>query len=205
VPVTGWRSPALAPVYALTTAFVVVLGIGLLAPKPTLMVRMNADGPDATVEIVEASGVPVETGKLPARGAYELPDMDGNRQVCVRLPEPWRVTQPANGCTTGQVGADVQVAAVRAGRVHVVFEGTPTESATVSLRDKTSVESVEVTETGYHQPRGSLAGQTICVKPPRNWIVRDSNMVERAGTWCTPAVVADPQNDVEVILADGSL
>jgi hypothetical protein len=60
VPVTGWRRPAFAPVYALTTAFALVAGIGLLAPKPTLVVRLDETGPDTTVEILEGSGKPVD-------------------------------------------------------------------------------------------------------------------------------------------------
>jgi hypothetical protein len=197
----------LAPVYALTTAFVVVLGIGLLAPKPTLMVRMDAVGEGATVQVLDASGALVEEGPLPTPGTYELPDMDDKSKVCVRLPEPWRVMEPAGDCTTGKVDTDVRVAMVRDGRVRVVFEGEPAGPAKVSLQDNSSVESVEVTGPGpvYYKPRGSLAGQTVCVEPPRSWIVRNSNMVERDGTWCTPVVVADAHNDFDVLLADRSV
>ena len=60
MPVTGWRRPAFAPVYALTTAFALVAGIGLLTPKPTLTVRVNKSGPEATVEVFEKSGKPVD-------------------------------------------------------------------------------------------------------------------------------------------------
>jgi hypothetical protein len=194
----------LAPVYALTTAFVVVVGIGLLAPKPVLMVRMDAGGPGATVEVLDESGAQVAAGPLSPEGTFELPDMDGTRKVCVRLPEPWRVTEPAGSCTTGAVDADVRVAAVRDGRVSIVFEGAPKGSAKVSLRDNGSVESAEVKATGFYRPRKSLEGQTICVEPPRNWIVQTQNMVENNGTWCTPAAVVDPGDDVEFNLAEGS-
>jgi hypothetical protein len=203
VPVTGWRKPALAPVYALTTAFVVVVGIGLLAPKPTLMVRMDASVPGGTVEVFEASDVLVQSGPLSEQGTYELPDMDGKRKVCVRLPAPWRVTELANSCTTDQVDKDVRVAAVRHGRVLIVFDGVPKEPAKVSLRDNSSVESAEVSASGFHQPRGSLAGQTICVEPPRGWVVQTPNLVVRDEAWCTS--VADPSNDVEFKLVEGSL
>lgn len=205
MPVTGWRRPALAPVYALTTAFVVVVGIGLLVPKPTLMVRMNAGGPDATVEVLEESGALVETGQLAAQGTYELPDMAGKRKVCIRPPVPWRVTEPTSSCTTGQVDADVHVAAVRDGRVSIVFDGVPPESVKVSLWDKASVESVEMTGSGFYQPRGSLEGQTICVRPPRGWVVRTQGLVERDDARCTAAAVTDPGDDIEFRLAEGSL
>jgi hypothetical protein len=140
---------------------------------------------------------------LSEQGTYELPDMDGKRKVCVRLPAPWRVTELANSCTTDQVDKDVRVAAVRHGRVLIVFDGVPKEPAKVSLRDNSSVESAEVSASGFHQPRGSLAGQTICVEPPRGWVVRTPNLVEGAEVWCTP--VTDPSNDVEFKLAEGSL
>jgi hypothetical protein len=216
-----WRRPALAPVYALVIAFVVVVAIGVFTSRSasaSTVLRIDAgDGADmkelvdSAVEVRELSDVQVATGKLSAKGTYELPASPGGRKVCLRLPAQWQVTEPAmaDGCTARPLAdppaTDLRFTVVRNGRVAVVFQGGEAkfDGLTVAVRDRANpayVESGPLDESGHYQPRRSLTGQMACVTPPFGWAVGTPRTEKRDGAQCTTDDKANPHDDVTLTL-----
>jgi hypothetical protein len=223
VPVTNWRRPALAPVYALLTAFVVVVVVGLATGASASAATLRVDagtGVDvkelagSTVEVREPSGEPVAVGDLSTQGTFALPDSARGRRLCLRLPAQWRITDPAitNQCTVqplaDRLDAEFPVTATRDAWVVVRFQtdqATPAPAGvTVSLRDQlrqSPVESGPLDASSRYQPRSSLEGKTVCVLPPVGWTLKEASTADGERTRCVK--VTDVHNDTTLTLVKG--
>jgi hypothetical protein len=214
VPIATWRRPALAPIYALVTAFVLVMAIDLAttALASTATLRIQSDDPAArgelkgsVIEIRDPTGLPVAVGELSPQGTYELPDKAQGRMVCLRLPARWHVTQPVltNQCTATPQTPDFPVTVVKDGWVTVKIPGLQPDQAAakfaqtkVNLRNSSNsiVESGPPDSSGHYQPRVSLSGLTVCATPPR------TQSAVNGTEQCLAGPVTDPQKDTEITL-----
>lgn len=217
----------MAPLYALATAFLVSVGAGWAADRSAeAVLRVDAgQGVDigelagAVVEWLDSDGTREHAGTLTAQGTLSLPDA-GGRTLCLRLPAPWRVTEPAvvGACTAHPLpdrpDADLRFAVARQGRVGVRFEGLANDQAAerradlvVTLADPTDsafAERGRLDGSGHYQPRRSLAGQLACVSTPPGWTVGSPETTERDGDRCAKAPIADPHGDfVFTMVKDG--
>ncbi|MEV4319082.1 hypothetical protein [Actinocrispum sp. NPDC049592] len=217
MPVTTWRRPVLAPVYALVTAFVVAVGLGLAtgAPSSAATLRIEQTDPELTgslIEIRDQAGA-VAVGELSAQGTYELPDKARGRTVCLRLPARWHVTAPpmTGECTAAPLpdrpNADFPVTVSKDGRVRVEFTGSQGDQVAALLAQTTvsvtPVESGPPDASGVYQPRTDLTGKTVCVTPPLGWTVRTPRTERRDTERCLTSAVTNPHDDITFTLDQG--
>ncbi len=218
MPVTTWRRPALAPVYALVVAFVVAVGLGLAtgAPSSAATLRIEQADPELTgslIEIRDPAGAPVAVGELSAQGTYELPDKARGRTVCLRLPARWHVTTPpmTGACTTAplpdRLNADFPFTVAKDGRVRIEFTGLQGDQA-AALASQTTVsvspvESGPPDASGVYQPRTDLTGKTVCVTPPAGWTVRNPRTDRRDTERCLTNAVTNSHDDITFTLDQG--
>lgn len=182
MPVTGWRRPALAPVYALVTSFLVVLGVSAFATGPATVLRVvpsqgePKDLAGTRVEVNDRDGNRISAGELSAQGTFPLPDEAAGGTVCLRLPAPWRVTDlvMADQCTVRalpkQLGEELPVAVALEARVTVVSAAGEVVTGTkVTVQRGSTVEIGQLDDNGSYNPLAPLNDRTVCVDPPHGW------------------------------------
>jgi hypothetical protein len=178
VPMTGrvpvWRSPQIAPAYALVLAFAAVavaswlFGIfaeptrdnGLAPQTDTgaapVTVRVSGDALPKDLRIAvggATDGAVVDTGGTAkvASGAVKL---------CLLSEEPVRVAdvEPPTDCVSGTTTA-IRVEHVV---VHVMSGDEPARGGVVTVDG----ENVRIDDDGRYLPKHSLVGQPVCITPP---------------------------------------
>jgi hypothetical protein len=225
VPVATWRRPVLAPVYALVTAFLVVVGIGVATGAPagaTLRIATDpgvdtAELTGATVEVRDQAGARTAVGALSAQASYDLPEPADGRRLCLWLPAQWRITDPpvTGQCTdlpAGQAAKEFRVTVTRDAWVVVSVEKSEHDQApaltdvTVSLRSQPrqpAVESGPPDAAGIYRPHSALGGRTVCVTPPRGWTVTGSSTSDGDRTRCATQAADQHKNfDLTLVKSD---
>jgi hypothetical protein len=211
----------LAPVYALVTAFLVVVGIGVATGAPagaTLTIAAEAgvdtaDLANATVVVWDQAGTRTAVGSPSAQGTYGLPEPAAGQRLCLVLPAQWRITDPpmAGQCTDlalDQAAKEFRVTVTRDAWVLVSVDKSQQDQApaladvTVSLRNQpklASVESGPPDASGVYRPHSALGGKTVCVTPPRGWTVAEPSTSDGERTRCA-AQPADQHKNVDLTL-----
>ena len=243
-----WRRPAAAPVYAAVTAFATVLVLGAVHPadqatdQATVIRVVLAGGGDLPKELTELQvelrdpvemrdpkGAKPVTGAL-SQGSYTPSGSLAGRQVCARVPDPWRVTDPpvvtepgvtdpsaatmsSQVCTAplpDPPGTEVVLKVTRGVWVHAHTEGRVENKApevkgwTVKIRDWKNPaieESGLLDDTGHYVARRSLANQRVCLTTPSDWKVLSPKAdPKKDGLSCTTDPMQDPTPDVDFTL-----
>jgi hypothetical protein len=222
-----WRRPVAAPVYAAVTAFAMVLVLGAVLPAdqatavrdPATVIRVVLANGGALPE--ELTGLPVEmlgpSDAQPVRGAlsqgsYTLSgSLAAGRQVCARVPDPWRVTDPPlvtvgeQACTAplpDPPGTEVVLKVARGVRVQARTKEDKvpdTKDVTVKIRDLTNSaieESGPLDGTDGYLVRRSLTNQEVCLKTPAGLIVTSPKAEKKDGLYCTADPERTPTGDV---------
>lgn len=177
MPLNPWRRPILAPVYALVVAFLVAAGAGLAvgAPNDTGTVTITLAGGGNVTELAKdavftmGDEKQMKSYQLELNKKFGLTDI---KRVCVTVKEPWRMAYPTGECVDREKNVSVEFTVVRIGRVHVIGPTKEDMKQTeVRLNNATGAgsETGKPNDDGYYSPRGSLAGQLICVTPPPRW------------------------------------
>jgi hypothetical protein len=201
MPLTTWRRPILAPVYALVTAFLVVTGVSLATASQnapgTVTIGAGGDVRQLTENASFSLGDRQQTKPYKVELNRKIALTDDITRVCLKVPEPWRVVEPllTDDCVDRVAGSSLTITVARSARVHVVSEGQPLpQDVTVTLEDEqdnTRSETGPLGPDGYYRPRSSLSGERICVSA-FGWTTADGQKCQKP--------VQDTANDVEIKL-----
>ncbi|GAB3893977.1 hypothetical protein GCM10029964_071600 [Kibdelosporangium lantanae] len=195
MPVNPWRRPLLAPLYALVTAFLAVMGANLATTSsPTVTIVASGDVQQLAEHATFSMGDDQQAYQVEPNRKIKL--ADDVRRVCLQLPEPWRVVEPlpTDGCVDRAEGSSLTVTVARAKRVHVVSDAPLPQGVTVTLedeKDSTRSETGPLGADGYYLPRSSISGQRICVAAI-GWTTTDRQRCQKP--------VQDKAGDVEIKL-----
>jgi hypothetical protein len=199
--VSVWRSPQIAPVYALVLAFAAaavagwLLGIfsgaspgqgpGSSPPTDQNLVTIKVSGDDLPKDLAISVG---RAGDRTAVGADRTAKVAaGADQLCLRSEEPVRVAgiKPPTACVSG-TSHSIEVE-------HVAVQVRSDNELSLGGLVTVGGNNVAIDKGGRYLPRSSLVGRPVCLTPPAGWTVANLP-VDKDGKACsTPK---DPLVDV---------